>query len=380
MRASLLIFSISLLSLLAGPGCGSKGEDPAASAKAAAGAAPKAGAKAPAGERAALDANASARRVEVAVIESASAKLEFSLPGEVSGAKDAMLAAALGGYVEKVFVANGDQVRAGQILARIDASVHTARLEQTRVEYAAAERELKRAKSMADAVSSAQLDAADSRFAAAKAALTQADIAVDRAVVRAPFAGTVSNLDIEVGEVAPPGAPILRLIQLDPVKITLAVSDREVASLETGLPVRVTTGAEANLYEGAISHINPAADLRTRAFEVEVSVPNQAGALKPGMIATVRVSKEMGDGSIIIPQDWVVTRLKDLGVFVEEGGVAKWRAVELGAVVRDQVVVKSGVARGDRIIITGQRELVEGDPVLVARTGTCCKDGRVAYQ
>jgi membrane fusion protein (multidrug efflux system) len=374
----LLLLTVGLLAI----GCGSQ-DDAGAQARAAA-TANSAGASntgaAKSGERQPLDSKASSRRVEVATIESAVAKLEFALPGEVDGAKDAMLAAALGGYVEKVFVSNGDAVKAGQILARIDAAMHTARLEQTQVEYAAAERELKRTKSMGDAVSAAQLDNADSRFAGAKAALSQANIAVDRAVIRAPFAGTISNLEIEVGEVAPPGLPILRLIQLDPVKVSLAVSDREVASLEAGVPVQVSTGAEANVYAGTISHVSPAADPRTRAFRVEVTVPNADGALKPGMIATVKVSREIGGEAIVVPQDWVVTSIGGLGVFLEAAGVATWRPIKVGAVVRDQVIVREGLVKGDRVISTGQRELVDGDKVLVAREGRCCTDGRVTFE
>ncbi|MCA9601594.1 MAG: efflux RND transporter periplasmic adaptor subunit [Myxococcales bacterium] len=365
------------LSLLA---CSSKNDE---SAAAVAKAEPSAGAgqgSAAAGKPQKDGAKGAARRVEVAVLADATAHLDLVLPGEVEGARDATLAASLGGYVEKVFVSNGATVRSGQILARIDASTHLARLEQAKVEFAAAERELKRAQAMKDAVSKAQLDNAESRFAAAQAAKATASIAVDRAVVRAPFAGTVANVDIEVGEVAAPGAPILRLVQLKPVKVTISVSDREVSSLEEGLDVQITTGAESAMHIGKIAHINPAADARTRSFEVQITVPNEAEALKPGMIATVRVARELGGDTIIIPQDWVVTRLDGLGVFLDENGVAKWHEVSLGNVIRDQVVVRSGVQKGDRIISTGHRELVDGDPILVARSGTCCTNGRVTYE
>jgi len=74
-----------------------------------------------------------------------------------------------------------------------------------------------------------------------------------------------------------------------------------------------------------------------------------------------------------------VTKLDGLGVFVEDDGVARWRPVALGPVVRHQVIVTDGVSLGDRIIVTGQRELEEGDPVLVVREGQCCTDGRVRF-
>ncbi len=323
--------------------------------------------------------NPLARRVEVATIKTSSASLQIELPGEIEGIRDAVLASALGGFVEKVHVQNGQRVRQGQPLARIDATTHLARLAQAKVELDSAEREWNRAEQLGDTISSLEKDTAESRLAGAKAAFATAKIQVDRAVVRAPFRGVISGLDLEPGEIAAPGAPILRLVQMNRVKVSIAVPDRDVVTLQEGIRGSVHTDAQGTAFEGEITHIDPAANINTRAFTVELTVENQERKLRPGMIATVRIQQPIGADELLIPQDWVVTGVDALGVFLEQEGTAHWSPIELGRVIRNQVVVRSGIGVGSRVVTKGHRELVDGDPIMVSREGVCCESGRATY-
>jgi membrane fusion protein (multidrug efflux system) len=314
-------------------------------------------------------------------LEHSQAFIRLELPGEVEGARDAVLAAALGGYVERVQVESGERVAQGQLLVQVDAATHRARLAQTRVELSAAEREHQRAERLGNAIPSAQRDAAESRYAAAVAAQRSAQIAVSRAAIRAPFAGIVANLDVEVGEVAPPGAPVLRLVHVDTVKVSISVSDRDVVALREGMPATVRTDAQGSLFHGTIAHIDPAADTRTRAFKVQVEVENPEHRLLPGMIATVRVEQEAAADQLIVPQDWIVTKRDGLGVFVlSADDRVSFSPVELGPVVGSQVIVANGLEHGARVVVNGHRELVDGEPVVVVRSGVCCTEGRVVFE
>ena len=104
------------------------------------------------------------------------------------------------------------------------------------------------------------------------------------------------------------------------------------------------------------------------------------GALLPGMIARVRADRALTDAAMVIPQDWLVTRRSERGVFVTSGDIAEWRDVTLGDVIHDQVVVTSGLSEGDRVVITGHRDLVDGDPLIVSREGRCCAAGRPSFE
>jgi membrane fusion protein, multidrug efflux system len=322
---------------------------------------------------------ARATRVEVAVLAVSREAGELLLPGEVEGSRDALLAASLGGFIEQVKVKVGDKVRTGQFLISVDSASHTARLNIAKVELSAADRELRRAKELGSALPKAQLDAAETRLAAAKANIQSAQVAVARSIVSASFDGTVVQVDAEVGEVAAPGAPLVRLVQLDPARVTVSLSDRDVLAVKAGQDVLVTTEGRPDPFPGTVKRIRQAADLRTRTFIAEVDVPKGEGALLPGMIAQVRVPLAAGDDRLSISQDWLVTKLDGVGAFVDEGGIARYRKLVLGPVLGRSVVVEQGLSVGDRLVVTGHRELADGDPLIVAREGRCCTDGRVDY-
>ncbi len=323
--------------------------------------------------------SSTATRVEVATLSLTDARLDLSLPGEIEGSRDALLASALGGFVERVAVKDGAVVRRGQLLVRIDGELHAAQRDQAAAQLAQSEAELGRLEALGDHATPSQLEQARTQVAVTGAALRQAQAQHDRSVIRAPFDGTVAGLDVEEGEYAAPGSPVLRLVQLDPVRVTLSVPDRDVVALEEGMEVTVTASSRARTFPGTVDHVGRAGDLRTRTFPVRVHVPNPDGALLPGMIARVGATRTLSDEAIVLPQDWVVTRLEGQGVFLEEEGVARWRPVTLGPLLRHQVVVEEGLAPGDRVVMTGHRELVDGEELLVSREAWCCRDGRAVF-
>jgi membrane fusion protein (multidrug efflux system) len=323
-------------------------------------------------------------RVEVAVVKPSSSGLTLRVPGEVEGVRDAELAAALGGYIEAVQVKEGQTVKQGAVLARVDTNTYSARLVRAQVERTAAERELARAESLGAAIPQAELDAARDRLASAQAGLGELQVAAGRSVVTAPFSGVVVRVDAEVGEVAGPGTPLFRLVQLKPVRVSVALSDRDMALAEVGMSASVELAARSGVHEGKVVQLSQAANLKTRSFEALVEVPNEDESLLPGMIAQVSLSTGSDEGQeaalrLLISQDWVVTKPSGVGVFVAKGGKAVWRPVQLGTVVRRQVEVLSGLASGDQLIIVGHRGLVDGDDVLIHRSGTCCHNGRAVF-
>ncbi|MEZ4240672.1 MAG: efflux RND transporter periplasmic adaptor subunit [Myxococcota bacterium] len=309
-------------------------------------------------------------------VEPTEAALELDLPGEVGGQRDANLAAANGGFVERVLVAEGDAVTEGQALAYVDVGLYQAGLDQATAQLDQARSSLGRVEKLGDMAADAQLEQARTQEKVAAAAVAQAQTRLSRAVIRSPFAGVVADVAVERGEAVPPGSPVIRVVQLDPAVVELSVSDRDVVSLVPGTAVTVTATSRTQQFEGTVTRVSPAADLRTRAFPVEVEVPNPDRLLLPGMIARVKVERPVQQEAVVIPQDWLVTRRDERGVFVVVEGTAIWRPVELGDVIHDRVVVREGLQPGERVVITGHRDLVDGDPLVISREGRCCSKGR----
>ena len=326
-------------------------------------------------------ASITATRVEVAAIGASQPVLEMVRPGEVEGAREAHLAAALGGFVEAVKVRSGDSVKRGQVIAYVDTSTHNAQAKLTRIEVEDAERELARLQSLGKSVASARVDAARAQLDRAKAQHALSRTRQDRAVIRAPFAGVIVDLSIERGEVVAPGAPIARLIQLDPVHVTVSVADRDIASLQEGSAAKVTAAGSSQPITGTVRRLQPAADLQTRTFMIEVEVDNPASKLLPGMIAQVAFASKGSADAILLPQDLLVTRRDGNGVFLlGKDETAVWRPLTLGAIIGTEVEVKDGLTVGDKVVSQGQRSLSQGDHLLVTREGHCCTEGRIVYQ
>ncbi len=323
--------------------------------------------------------NARGTRVETALLAPADAQLKLRLPGEVAGSRDVTLASAAGGYVESVRVRRGETVGSGQTIATINTGIYAAQRDQARAQVDLAASEYERVKKMGDLASESQHDNARTQLAMAEASRRVAELNVSRSVIRSPFAGTVVQTDLDVGEVIGPGAPAARLVQLDPIFVTVAVADRDVGVLREGMGVSVNVDAVPGVREGVIRRIDKAADTKTRAFEVEVELPNPAQELLPGMIASVSLSAAVPPGSIILPQDWLVTQMNGIGVYVVEDNVARWRPVEVGTLVHDQIVIRGGLETGETIVITGHRGLNDGDPLIISRQGKCCTNGKATF-
>ena len=322
-----------------------------------------------------------ATRVEVATVGLTNATINLTRPGEVQASRESHVASALGGLVEEILVKTGDRVDADQVLARVDSSVQEANADILRIEVAEATREWKRLQSMGDTVAAAKVDMARSRKERADAQLELAEIMVQRSLVRAPFAGTIGQLDVELGEVLTPGVPFVRLLQFQPAEISVSVADRDVGSLHMEGLAQVTSAGIPGGIQGRISKIDPVANLKTRTFQVMVEVPNEDRRLLPGMIARVDFSQPVTSEAVIIPQSLLVTRLNENGVYrVDEDGLARWQPLQLGEIIRDQVMVDGGLEPGMMIVTVGQRSLADGDALIIEREGQCCDDGRVTFQ
>jgi membrane fusion protein (multidrug efflux system) len=324
--------------------------------------------------------DADATRVEVAVLQTSGAHLQSTIPGEVEGSRDATLASAQGGPIERVLVAEGDRVKQNQLLAHVDTSLYRIQLTQAQTRLKLAKREFERGEGLGTALPSAERERRKSEMEMLQSNLELAQLHLQRSMIRAPFAGVVASLDAEVGEVVAPATPLLRLVRLDPVDIVLSVPDRDIVALAVGGEVEVRVNAQSGARRGTIARISPTGDRETRAFRAEVQVDNPDLSIMPGMIASVSVARTLEEGAVVIPQNWLVTKRDGVGVFVERDARVAYLPVKAGRVVREQVVIDEGLAAGARLVIKGQRELADGDPVVVVREGSCCREGRVRYE
>ena len=212
--------------------------------------------------------------------------------------------------------------------------------------------------------------AARAQAQATQAGVRGAQTQLGNTRVVAPFAGVVQQRLQSAGEMASPGQPVVRIVAGGTaVKVTAGVPERYAGEIEVGTSVQVTPSAySAEPRGGRVTFVGAAVDTQTRTFPVEIAIDNSDGALKPAMVVRLSLSRDVIQNAIAVPQEAVVRDERGASVFVAvtaPGGrtVAARREVTLGPVNGDQIVLTSGVDPGDRVIVSGQSSLAEGDAV-----------------
>ena len=305
------------------------------------------------------------------------------------------------GYVDEVLrrggadgrlrtVQPGDRVTRGTVLARIREADYQERVTQGRAKLAEGEAslikarlDLERARTLFAAESltkpdldsaQASFDSAEARVAAARAEIELAMIALRDCALVSPANGIIVERRIEPGSLAAAGTVGFVLAELSSVKARFGIPDSMIRSVKLGDGIDVSVDAAATAtFKGRVSSIAPTADAQSRVFDVEVTIPNQDGRLRPGMIGTVAVGSPAaqaaaaGSSLLSVPLTAVIRSESGAGQFavmvVERQGaneIARVRRVELGEVVGNSIAVHKGLNAGERVVVSGATLLVDG--------------------
>jgi RND family efflux transporter MFP subunit len=301
--------------------------------------------------------------------------------GSVHADQQISLSAEVGGQIAEIEVAVGDLVAAGDLLARLDDERLRIARELARAEVEMARANLEKSRRDAqrhadlyeDKVTSeysreqadlkARIDEGQLKVTRARLAVAERDLA-DASIV-SPVGGEITRRHVEVGELVEAGTPLFDIAKIDRVKIVVHVSELEITRLRKGQQAEISVdGHPGVVFRGTVETISAQADPRTRAFPVEVLVVNdRAEKLLPGFIGRVRIRARTFENAIFLPEDVVVQRDGRPVVFVATGDTASARAIETGFANRGRVLITRGVKPGDRVIVTGQQSLRNGDRV-----------------
>ena len=330
--------------------------------------------------------------VRVAVVERAGAPQALRYSATIEPETRVDVAFKRGGYVRTLGAAKpieeGDRVAAGSVLATIAPEDYDVKVQQARAQLAEAESahtQAAQALSRADALFAAksltrpeleQAQAAaamtDAKVAGARALIREAEQARADATLRSPIDGIVLKRLVERGSLVGPGTPGFVLGHTRTVKVVFGVPDTMLPRVPAGTRLTVVTEAYPDRrLSGRVTKVAPAADPRSRVFDVEVSIPNADGALKPGMVAAVDLDEASGaPRPLLLPLAAVVrspARAGAYAVFVvdDRGGqpVAKAREVRLGSLVGNEIEVLEGVRDGDHVIVSGATVVTDGERV-----------------
>jgi membrane fusion protein (multidrug efflux system) len=282
------------------------------------------------------------------------------------------LAFPVEGVIASFGADEGEAVRAGQVLARLDAVPYQAALDQAqaRVSYLSSRWERTVGLHERELVADDKLDADRAELEAAEAEAKLAAWRVERTELRAPFAGKVLRRGVEPGQVVSTDTEAFVLLSVDTLELEVGIPARDLSRLAAGSEVSVRVEDLGRSFRGYVDHFPVSGDPRAGSVAVTVKVPNPEGDLLPGLVALCTfaspVRADSGDPEIRIPVSAVRATPEGPVVFVVRDGLAVEAPLRTGEIRGDQVVVRHGLSEGDLLIHEAPDRLRAGDRVVEA--------------
>lgn len=322
--------------------------------------------------------------VTASLVTEGQATTILSATGYVEADTKADLSPKITSKVTALYVTEGDRVRKGQILARLDSADLDAQLAQARAEWTNADAELKRQRALLAAgfTSQASVDAAVANEASTRARVKYAEAQEDYAVIRAPFAGRVTAKRAHVGEaVSPFGSPgqgsanggaIVTLVDFSTLYVGADINEANLAKLAARQPAEIVLDAYPNRpYPGHLLQVIPTADRSKGTVKVKVAFENLDDQVLPEMSARVNFTRERTEGAqakshVIVPRATVLPGPNGPAVVKVVNGRAVVQNVELGPENQGEVEILSGLSGGETLVADpAKHALKNGDRVNV---------------
>ena len=184
------------------------------------------------------------------------------------------------------------------------------------------------------------------------------------AVIVSPMDGAVSERQASVGQYLAAGAPVVTLVKIDPLRLRLAVPEREARAVRIGQVVNLSVEGDPTKYEGRVARLSPAIAENNRTLLIEAEVPNAGAALRPGSFAKAEIVVEAGQQIVTVPRGSIVTFAGIEKVLTVAQSKTVEKRVRTGRRVGEQVEITEGISAGDRIVLE-PGNLVAGQPVTV---------------
>jgi RND family efflux transporter MFP subunit len=306
--------------------------------------------------------------VRIAKVKKENVDLDFTANGNFAPKQELNFLSENAGRVNAIYVDEGDRVKKGQVLARIDAEIINTDRETAQATLDNAMKDEARYASSfsTGGVTQQQLDQAKLTTRNARLRLQSSARRVSDANIKSPINGIVNKRYIEVGAfVNTQGTQMFELVDVSTLKLKVNVNESQVASLKTGDRVQIKSNVfPADNFSGKITFIAPKAD-GTLNFPIEIEVENNhANTIKAGMYGTAIFKFPAQAATITIPRGAFVGSVSSNQIFVlENGNTAKIRKVIAGRTINDQVEIIEGLKEGETAIVSGQINLVDGSPV-----------------
>lgn len=301
------------------------------------------------------------------LVESVTASVQ-SIPvmaeavGTLRGNESVTLMAKLTEQVSATFFEGGELVRQGEVLVELIDVEQLALLREAEARLKETRLQLDRLVSLgAEIATASEIDIARTRADANEALLEALRSRITDRTIRAPFDGIIGFRQVSIGALLTPGTVIAELDDIDPLKLDFTLPEAYLSRIEHGDSVNAESVAwQGERFSGTVTRIGGRVDPVTRAFQVRALIRNSDARLRPGMLMTLRVS--LGETrSIVVPESALLQVGAQSFVYrIDVEGFARRVSVEIGRRLPGAIEIVSGIAPGDRVVVTGQLTLRPG--------------------
>jgi membrane fusion protein (multidrug efflux system) len=301
----------------------------------------------------------------------------LSVIGTMEAVHGVTVSADLPGQVERIDFESGKSVHAGDVLVELDTRQERAQLASLEAQRDLAQVSYDRAQQLVDegVISRVEYDQATSQRKATEANVAEIRATIERKTIRAPFSGILGIRQVNLGQYLSAGQAIVPLQALNPIYVDFGVPQQTISQMVVGRALRVTKEDLPSVaFSGRVTAVDSVVNEATRNIQVQATLPNPEGKLRPGMFVQVEVAMGAGRSVIALPASainyapygdsvFVISDLKDPSGKTYRGVQQKF--VKLEGTHGDQVAVISGVEPGDEVVTSGVFKLRNGAAVQV---------------
>lgn len=311
----------------------------------------------------------------------------LKLSGMTKGKDEVYIIAKTPAQVTGVLVKPGQAISQGQTIITLDSSDYQAGVQQAEAALRLAEINLETAITNlermeklyeAGAISTQQLEAAQSGMESAQAGVEQASAALSMAqtqinncMITSPISGVVGTVNVSVGDMASPSSPVAVVSNTSQLEIEILASETDINYINEGEEAEIFIKAvSTEPFKGQVESVSVVPDPMKRSYSVKISLPNEDGNIKSGMFAEVNIATESKKGVLCVPASAVIPKGNRTIVFtVDEENRAREREVKVGIENSKYVEIVSGIKEGEVVITKGNTLVTDGTLVRVVAGG-----------
>ncbi|MDQ6477647.1 efflux RND transporter periplasmic adaptor subunit [Dyadobacter sp. LHD-138] len=311
---------------------------------------------------------AKVKAVSVAPLNAETFRHYVELQGSVDAKNNVMVTPKSGGAIIAMYVKEGDYVNTGTVIGKIDDSILRESLEEIKTQMTLTNTLFEKQKNLWNQKIGTEIQFLQAKNnkegLERKLATLNSQLAQSRIV--SPMSGVVDQVHVKVGELASPGAGVVRIVNLSNLKVMAKVSDTYAASVKKGDEVIVKFPDLKKEYKAKISFVSTTVDPLSRTFTIEANLPSSK-EIKPNMMAQVQINDATSKNALAIDQNFVQSTEKGNIVYVAvtEGNkkIAKAKEVKTGLSYNGKIEILEGLTAGDQLITLGYQEVSDGQPI-----------------